>query len=52
MFSRSSFDLPGLAEILQVQTHFKDKVPLHWAMVDSGEIAFYVFDGASASAFP
>ncbi|CAG5117096.1 unnamed protein product [Candidula unifasciata] len=43
---KCSSDLPGLAEHHQAWSRFKDEVPLHWAVVDSGEIAFYVFDGS------
>ncbi|BFZ02931.1 hypothetical protein BsWGS_05970 [Bradybaena similaris] len=46
---KCSSDLPGLAELHQVWSRFKDEVPLHWAVVDSGEIAFYVFDGTHNS---
>uniref|UniRef100_A0A0B6ZZ33 tRNA-splicing endonuclease subunit Sen54 N-terminal domain-containing protein n=1 Tax=Arion vulgaris TaxID=1028688 RepID=A0A0B6ZZ33_9EUPU len=47
--SKSSSDLPGLAEIHQVLSRFKNNVPLHWAVVDSGEIAFYVFNSTRPS---
>ncbi|XP_059167131.1 uncharacterized protein LOC131949319 [Physella acuta] len=44
--TKCSSQLPGLAEIQQVWARLKDEVPLHWAVVDSGEIAFYVFDNS------
>ncbi|CAL1528994.1 unnamed protein product [Lymnaea stagnalis] len=40
---------PGLAEIQELWSRFKDDVPIHWAVVDSGEIAFYIFDNSYKS---
>ncbi|GFO02075.1 tRNA-splicing endonuclease subunit sen54-like [Plakobranchus ocellatus] len=41
---KCSSELPNLAEVQEVWSRFKDGVPLHCAVVDSGEIAFYIFD--------
>uniref|UniRef100_A0A2C9LER3 tRNA-splicing endonuclease subunit Sen54 N-terminal domain-containing protein n=1 Tax=Biomphalaria glabrata TaxID=6526 RepID=A0A2C9LER3_BIOGL len=42
--SKSSTEPPGLAEFQELWSRFKDNVPIHWAVVDHGEISFYVFD--------
>lgn len=41
---KCSAEPPNLAEVQEVWSRFKDGVPLHCAVVDSGEIAFYQFD--------
>ncbi|RUS69062.1 hypothetical protein EGW08_023173 [Elysia chlorotica] len=41
---KCSTEPPNLAEVQEVWSRFKDDVPLHCAVVDSGEIAFYLFD--------
>lgn len=34
---------PNLGQITQLQNQYKDDVPLTWAVVESGDVAFYTF---------
>lgn len=44
---RSEEDPPSLSSITSLYGYYDDEVPLHWAVVDDGEIAFYSFDNIS-----
>lgn len=36
--------VPDLTQILQVSHQYKDGMPLQWAVVDNGDVAFYSFN--------
>lgn len=44
---RSEEEPPSLSSITSLYNYYDDEVPLHWAVVDDGEIAFYSFDNVS-----
>lgn len=46
-FGRSKEDPPSLSNITSLYGYYDDAVPLHWAVVDDGEIAFYSFENIS-----
>lgn len=40
---RTSDPVPDLQMVNSISSYLSDEVPLHWAVVDSGNIAFYSF---------
>eukprot|EP00106_Octopus_bimaculoides_P007282 XP_014774724.1 PREDICTED: tRNA-splicing endonuclease subunit Sen54-like [Octopus bimaculoides] len=36
---------PSLADFIQLTRSLSDQVPINWAFVDNGELAFYTFHG-------
>ncbi|XP_062566451.1 tRNA-splicing endonuclease subunit Sen54-like [Saccostrea cucullata] len=43
----SDEDPPSLSTLTSIFSYYDDEVPLHWAVVDEGEIAFYSFSQIS-----
>nr|XP_022316748.1 tRNA-splicing endonuclease subunit Sen54-like [Crassostrea virginica] len=44
---RSEEDPPSLSALTSLYSYYDDDIPLHWAVVDNGEIAFYSFSQIS-----
>lgn len=38
---------PDFFEVQSTTTHLEDDVPLHWAVVNSGEISFFIFENSN-----
>lgn len=45
-------DPPTVSDVIQFSKYFADDVPVNWAVVDNGEISFYIFRGVNIPSNP
>ena len=52
LFINRGEHLPDLFEVHAATVHLGDDVPLHWAVINCGEVSFFVFDDVDLPVHP